>query len=118
MKYIAILNESDLESFEKFNPRPIIREMLVLPSGESAYLSKEHIECLEEFEQKRIFREVTDKIANEIIDDIIKGAIKKPDEYAKELFDGKCPYTSKKCESFNCTECKVEEEERRFLNDG
>jgi hypothetical protein len=34
------------------------------------------------------------------------------DKWAKEHFKGKCPYTSKKCEDWNCKECLVERQER------
>ena len=35
----------------------------------------------------------------------------------KELFDGKCPYTGKNCESWNCATCEVEQAERRDMNE-
>lgn len=30
-------------------------------------------------------------------------------EELKEQFDGKCPYTDDPCETFNCSDCEVEE---------
>jgi len=33
----------------------------------------------------------------------------------KTFFNGKCPYTDKPCEDWNCNECKVEQEEREYL---
>lgn len=35
----------------------------------------------------------------------------------KELFNGKCPYTDKPCENWNCNECKIEQEEREYLKE-
>ena len=37
------------------------------------------------------------------------------DEYAKEYFNGKCPYTGKECETFDCSKCEVEKEEQEFM---
>ncbi len=33
----------------------------------------------------------------------------------KEYFEGKCPYTDKPCEDWNCSECQVNEEERKYM---
>lgn len=35
----------------------------------------------------------------------------------KERFDGKCPYTGKNCDSWNCPACEVEQEERRYMEE-
>lgn len=37
-----------------------------------------------------------------------------PDETAREIFHGICPYTNIKCEKWTCSTCKVEARERRF----
>lgn len=36
----------------------------------------------------------------------------------REYFHGRCPYTDKPCEDWNCNECKVEQEEREWVNNG
>lgn len=33
----------------------------------------------------------------------------------EELFEGRCPYTDKPCYDWNCKECKVEKEEREWM---
>lgn len=33
----------------------------------------------------------------------------------KELFNGKCPYTSEPCEDWNCIECEVNREEQEWM---
>jgi len=33
----------------------------------------------------------------------------------KEYFHGKCPYTDKHCDNFNCVGCSINEEERQWL---
>ena len=33
----------------------------------------------------------------------------------REIFKGKCPYTNKKCDDWNCKECKVNKEEEKSL---
>lgn len=38
-----------------------------------------------------------------------------PDETAKEIFNGICPYTNIKCEKWTCSICEVEKRERRFM---
>jgi len=38
-----------------------------------------------------------------------------PDEYGREYFNGICPYTDKKCDTWTCGICEVEERERRFM---
>lgn len=35
-------------------------------------------------------------------------------EYGREHFKGICPYTNKKCDTWTCGICKVEERERKF----
>ena len=37
-----------------------------------------------------------------------------PDECAREIFNGICPYTNIKCEKWTCSVCEVEQRERRF----
>ena len=36
----------------------------------------------------------------------------------KEYFDGRCPYTDKPCEDFECHNCEVEKEEEKYLEEG
>lgn len=38
------------------------------------------------------------------------------DEYGRELFKGKCPYTGKKCGSWECEDCEVEKAEIDFAD--
>ncbi len=38
----------------------------------------------------------------------------KVNEYGKEHFKGICPYTNKKCDTWTCGICEVEERERKF----
>lgn len=38
------------------------------------------------------------------------------DEYGRELFKGRCPYTDKKCESWKCEDCEVEKAEIDFAD--
>ena len=33
----------------------------------------------------------------------------------REIFKGECPYTSKKCDDWNCPECEVEQAEREYM---
>lgn len=33
----------------------------------------------------------------------------------REYFNGRCPYTDKPCEDWNCLSCKVENQEREWL---
>ena len=35
---------------------------------------------------------------------------------SKEHFNGKCPYTDKQCESWNCSECEIEQAEQKYMN--
>ena len=35
----------------------------------------------------------------------------------KEYFKGKCPYTDKPCDYFNCDTCEVEANERKWMSD-
>ena len=69
MKYIAIIDESQLNDFEKYHLlfegkkrnlelKPICKEMLVNKDGESVYLSDGHIKCFLDYEQKKILEEV------------------------------------------------------------
>lgn len=36
------------------------------------------------------------------------------DEYGREHFNGICPYTNKKCDTWTCGICEVAERERKF----
>lgn len=36
---------------------------------------------------------------------------------SKEIFHGLCPYTGKPCETFECGTCKVELDERLWLDE-
>lgn len=36
------------------------------------------------------------------------------DEYGRKHFNGICPYTGKKCDTWTCGICEVEERERKF----
>ena len=36
------------------------------------------------------------------------------DEEGKAFFNGVCPYTNKKCDTWTCGTCEVEERERKF----
>ena len=38
-----------------------------------------------------------------------------PDEYGREHFNGICPYTDKKCDTWTCGICEVEKRERRLM---
>lgn len=37
------------------------------------------------------------------------------DEYGRDYFKGICPYTNKKCDTWTCSVCEVEERERKFM---
>ena len=37
-----------------------------------------------------------------------------PDEYGRQHFNGICPYTNKKCDTWTCGICEVSERERKF----
>ena len=39
------------------------------------------------------------------------------DVWAKEYFGGKCPYTGKKCESWECSRCQVEQNEKEWMEE-
>jgi hypothetical protein len=39
-------------------------------------------------------------------------------DIAKDHFNGRCPYTDKPCEDWNCNECEIEQEEREYLEEG
>ena len=38
-----------------------------------------------------------------------------PDEYGRKHFNGICPYTNKKCDTWTCGICEVEARERKFM---
>ena len=35
----------------------------------------------------------------------------------KERFGGKCPYNGSPCETFHCSKCVIEEQEREFMGE-
>ena len=35
----------------------------------------------------------------------------------KERFGGKCPYNGSPCETFHCSKCVIEEQEREFMDE-
>ena len=35
----------------------------------------------------------------------------------KERFGGKCPYNGSPCETFHCSKCVIEEQERKFMGE-
>lgn len=37
--------------------------------------------------------------------------------WAQRFFEGYCPYTGKYCEKWNCHECEVEKEERKYMEE-
>lgn len=37
------------------------------------------------------------------------------DEYGRQHFNGICPYTNKKCDTWTCSVCEVEKRERKFM---
>lgn len=39
------------------------------------------------------------------------------DVWAKEYFGGKCPYTGKECESWECSRCQVEKKEKEWMEE-
>lgn len=39
------------------------------------------------------------------------------DVWAKEYFGGKCPYTGKKCESWECSRCQAEKNEKEWMEE-
>ena len=41
----------------------------------------------------------------------------KTEQSVIDLFNGKCPYTDKKCKSWECDKCPVEEQERKWLEE-
>lgn len=43
-------------------------------------------------------------------EDVVLGKV--VDEYAKNMFGGRCPYNNEKCATFDCLNCKVEKEEK------
>ena len=69
MKFIAIIDESDLKNDEKskllwqrsFTIKPIYKEMLVTKDGESIYLTEGHIDCFIDYEKKKILEDVLRK---------------------------------------------------------
>ncbi len=39
-------------------------------------------------------------------------------EYERQLFNGKCPYTDEPCDKdIECFQCPVEDEERKFVEE-
>lgn len=40
--------------------------------------------------------------------------VERVDEYGREHFQGICPYTNKKCDTWTCGICEVAERERKF----
>ena len=39
------------------------------------------------------------------------------DVWGKEYFKGKCPYTGKECESWECNGCPVEKNEKEWMKE-
>ena len=37
--------------------------------------------------------------------------------WAKGFFKGKCPYTGKKCDDWNCKKCEIEDAERKYMEE-
>ncbi len=35
----------------------------------------------------------------------------------REYFHGRCPYTDKPCDNFDCPNCEVEKEEEKYLEE-
>ena len=79
MKYIAIVDDNFISNFRRDDAdgltlvlkdisnctratrlKPIQRYLLVLPDGQSIYLTQEHIDALMEFERERMTQEVLD----------------------------------------------------------
>lgn len=69
MRFIAIIDESQLNSYEKSHLliegkernvalTPIHKEMLITKDGEAVYLSEGHIKCFLDYEQKKTLEEV------------------------------------------------------------
>lgn len=40
-----------------------------------------------------------------------------PDTFARDFFRGYCPYTGTQCVDWNCSECEVEAEEDKWLEE-
>lgn len=38
-------------------------------------------------------------------------------DYDRLLFGGKCPYTDKPCDDWNCENCEVEQQEREYMKE-
>ena len=81
MRYLLILEESQYNDFQKvdgnlleiyikdkdgndhlFDVRPIQREMVVMPNGASAYLTKGHIDAMLEYEREQHIKEICDRM--------------------------------------------------------
>lgn len=39
------------------------------------------------------------------------------DEWAKEYFEGRCPYTGKPCDDWECNKCETEKQEQRWIEE-
>ena len=39
------------------------------------------------------------------------------EEWAREYFESKCPYTGSPCEKWTCSTCEVEQQERQELEE-
>ena len=72
MKLIAIIDESQLNDYEKshllFEGKernlaltPIIKETLITKDGETVYLTDGHIKCMLDYEQKKILEDIIAK---------------------------------------------------------
>ena len=72
MKLIAIIDESQLNDYEKshllFEGKernlaltPIIKETLVTKDGETIYLTDGHIKCMLDYEQQKILEDIIAK---------------------------------------------------------
>ena len=35
-------------------------------------------------------------------------------EWAREYFEGKCPYTGKPCDDWECAKCEIEKQEKEW----
>lgn len=71
-------------------------------------------------EASELFGSVTCAEILEFINDekpIIEADEGSQNYWAKGFFKGKCPYTGKKCEDWNCNECEVEKAEREWMEE-
>ena len=77
MKYLAIIDEELLTEGEKIGKeflkatpdkitaveiKPVFKSMFVATDGQNVYLTKEHVECLKEFEHKKAIEEFNKEI--------------------------------------------------------